>query len=80
VSYIQDCYACLKGNHDRHDPDWGTIPGVIGGAQCACTGDCAGRARRVPAPFDPRSHAYRPDCGCGSCAGMRAVFNRKATP
>ena len=79
MSYPEDCYGCRKGIHAQHDPDWGLIPGIIGGAVCPCKGDCAERRamRMVPLPVDPDAHAYRPDCDCLPCTSMRDYFEPK---
>lgn len=84
MTYSQDCYACLKGNHDRHDPDFDRIPGVGGGFGCDCSGDCADRIKATAAVLTrvtrPQSqHAYRPDCPCLGCEGMREVFDRRTS-
>jgi hypothetical protein len=46
MAVITDCPPCFWGNHEHHSRDHGTgtRPGVIGGAYCACKGDCAERA------------------------------------
>lgn len=44
MAVASDCGPCAWGNHTHHDRDHGTIPGLLGGTYCACTGDCATRA------------------------------------
>ena len=41
MSVASRCGSCLMGDHDGHVYEFGLIPGLIGGAYCACGGDCA---------------------------------------
>lgn len=34
------CGACQMGEHERHDGEHHGLPGVLGGHQCSCPGDC----------------------------------------
>ena len=44
------CAACQYGRHDGHTPVIQQAPpGMLGGAECGCTGDCAGN---MPASAD----------------------------
>ena len=45
MSVPADCPGCFDGHHERHDPDHGIRPGLLGGTRCGCTGDCADRSR-----------------------------------
>lgn len=39
-----DCPACQHGDHEHHTEVVQAVPeGMIGGAQCPCEGECAGR-------------------------------------
>lgn len=41
MSAIVDCPGCQFGEHEKHDPRWGVIDGLLGGCVCNCQGDCA---------------------------------------
>lgn len=41
-----DCPGCTGGEHEKHDPKRGVIPGLIGGSVCVCKGNCAERVER----------------------------------
>ncbi len=43
MSAIVDCPACSNGRHEGHDAKHGVRPGLLGGAECNCSGDCADR-------------------------------------
>lgn len=47
MSRAADCGSCLSGDHSGHVRDWNITPGLIGGEYCACTGDCAERAKAM---------------------------------
>lgn len=54
MSLANDCTPCAVGNHAQHERDHGIKPGVIGGTYCACSGDCADRARALASQlFNP---------------------------
>jgi hypothetical protein len=40
MSILRPCPACFTGDHERHDRDHGIRSGLIGGAFCACSGEC----------------------------------------
>jgi WhiB family transcriptional regulator, redox-sensing transcriptional regulator len=48
MSVLVDCGACQAGDHARHDSSHHGPPGVLGGHQCGCQGNCRPR----PLPFD----------------------------
>jgi len=54
MSVHVDRPACTSGDHDRHNPEWGIRPGLIGGQYCACSGDCAERADAAAAEWIAR--------------------------
>jgi hypothetical protein len=43
MSTIANCPGCESGRHDQHVGSWDAKPGLIGGAECDCSGDCAER-------------------------------------
>lgn len=43
MSINRDCYACMTGNHEKHNATEGLRKGLIGGTRCYCTGDCKER-------------------------------------
>jgi hypothetical protein len=47
MAALVDCPGCQWGEHEKHDPKHGVIPGLIGGTVCACSGDCAERFERA---------------------------------
>jgi hypothetical protein len=47
VSINRDCYACMTGKHEDHNPTEGLRKGLIGGTRCSCTGDCKERAEKA---------------------------------
>lgn len=60
---LRDCIPCQDGNHDRHYEVTQAVPeGMIGGARCPCTGDCAERKAR-------RDEASSRPCPCCEGAG-----------
>lgn len=74
---LTDCIACRHGRHERHVEVVQAVPkGVMGGARCSCTGDCAERkARRQASRTRPC-----PLCegkGCSECdqTGKRVRTN-----
>lgn len=64
MSYTSDCPGCFAGHHERHDPNHGVRPGLIGGTQCRCSGDCASRTDArwtMPLPGKPPVPAVAPN-------------------
>jgi hypothetical protein len=61
VSVAAPCGSCLMGDHSRHDRDYGIREGLIGGAYCACTGDCAERFAAEAADFAAKYLLPAPD-------------------
>ncbi len=79
MAFYSDCPSCVTGIHDGHVEHWGKRPeGVIDGDFCACTGDCAERAK---AAFDKAwggvvgqggtGQTPGPDYDAGSCPTAR---------
>lgn len=47
MTLLHDCVACQYGLHDQHHEITQPVEeGVMGGARCPCTGDCAERNGR----------------------------------
>lgn len=54
-----DCIACMHGDHDHHvEMIHAAAPGLMGGARCPCTGDCAERNERLPGPVATDASGY----------------------
>jgi hypothetical protein len=74
MAALRDCPGCAWGDHEKHDPQHGVIPGLIGGSVCVCSGDCPERLEREREawlakwvhPFAEGECAPPAGCGC-SC-------------
>lgn len=60
MSLASDCPGCCVGDHDKHDADYGIVPGLIGGTYCDCKGDCGERLPCFTVDAAARDHYFPP--------------------
>lgn len=78
---LAPCGSCSAGDHTNHVAHWDVAPeGVLGGAYCNCTGDCAEGYVNPLADLLARANATVPDPYQQVISGAERILDSEKHP